>query len=442
MLMKYKYLSHCIVLFIVVGCHINGYAQQNDSTAIKKGWNIGALPALGFDSNLGILYGGLINLFDYGSGENFPDYNHNIYFQLSAYTRGSMDAILNVDSYTLIPNKHFTGWLSYNRNRTYPFYGYNGKQTSYDEAIIDSDNSDFITQVFYAMDQQLIKANAMIQGQFGQSDFNWLLGIDLGYYNMSPVDIDHLNKRTSESDKIKQETTLYEHFIDWGIISNQEKDGGYDNSFKLGLVYDTRDRVTNPMKGAWTELLTRIAPEFAGNYNTFAKVAFIHRQYLTLVPERLSFAYRLWYEGALGDVPFYSRQYLTSSNHCVGVGGASTLRGVLMNRIVGKQTGLGNFEFRWKASRFRAIGQQFYLGFNVFTDAGYIIQAYDLDLSVVSQEEQMMYFNSNYQEWIGSAGAGLKLVMNENFVVSADYARSFDKNYGSSGLYIRIGYLF
>lgn len=421
-------------------------AQQDDTTksisSVKKGWNFGVLPALGYDSNLGFLYGGILNLFDYGEGERYPDYNHNIYFQLSAYTQGSLDAILYFDSYTLIPNKHFTGRLSYNRNRAYPFYGFNGKQTVYNSDFEDSEQDDFLTEVFYKNDRELIKGDLILQDKFGDSDFGWMLGLDLAYYNTQTVDIDHLNKGKDDDELIKDTTTLFDNYIDWGVISQEEIDGGFDNSIKLGLVYDTRDRITNPMKGMWTELITRTAPSFIGNYNNFFRLSVIHRQYFTLVEEKLSFAYRLWYEGSFGKSPFYSRQYLTASNYYEGLGGAFTLRGVLMNRVVGKQTGIANIELRYKALRFTFINQNFYLGFNAFADAGYIFQGYDLDMSSISESQKAQYFNSNYKELIMTGGLGIKLAMNENFVVSADYATSFDKSYGSSGLYIQIGYLF
>lgn len=421
-------------------------AQQTDSTMtssdVKTGWNIGALPALGFDSNLGLLYGGIINLFDYGDGERYPDYNNNIYIQLSAYTQGSMDGILYFDSYSFIPNKHFTGRLSYNRNRAYSFYGFNGKQTLYNSDFEDKDHSDFISEIFYKNDRELIKGDVILQDQLYNSNFNWMVGLDLAYYNMDLVDVDYLNKDQDDGDKIADAPSLYENYINWNLISDEEKDGGFDNSIKLGLVYDTRDRITNPMKGMWTELITRTSPEILGNDDNSFSLSLIHRQYITLVEEKLSFAYRLWYQASFGDIPAYARQYMTASNYYEGIGGATTMRGVLMNRIVGKQIAVGNLELRYKAFKFNMINQNFYLGFNAFADAGYILEGYDMDLSNVSVSDKAKYFNNDYKELVTTGGLGIKLAMNENFVISGEYAVSFDENYGNSGLYVLIGYLF
>jgi outer membrane protein assembly factor BamA len=426
----------------VLSLKAHNNSQDTVKSKPKTGWNFGVLPALGYDSNLGLLYGGIVNLFDYGNGEKYPDYNHNIYMQLSAYTKGSMDAILYFDSYTLIPNKHFTGRLSYNRNRAYPFYGFNGNQTIYNSNFEIKEEPDFISQVYYKMDRELIKADAILQDKIGNSDFNWLAGIDFAFYNTGTVDINHLNKGKDAEDSIPDVAGLYDNYVDWGFINDKEKDGGFDNSLKLGLVYDTRDRLTNPMKGVWTEFIARTAPTFLGNNENYMRLSLIHRQYFTVVDEKLSFAYRLWYDATLGTVPFFARQYLTASNYYEGMGGANTIRGVLMNRIIGKQTAIANIELRWKAARFQLMNQNFYLGFNAFSDAGYIIEGYDMDLSKVPPVLSSLYFNRSYKELVNTAGLGLKLAMNENFVVSAEYAQSFNKNYGSNGFYVLIGYLF
>ena len=42
----------------------------------------------------------------------------------------------------------------------------------------------------------------------------------------------------------------------------------------------------------------------------------------------------------------------------------------------------------------------------------------------------------------GSAGAGLRFIMNENFIVAFEYARCFNKQDGDGAFYINIGFLF
>lgn len=430
------------LLFAIVVMSTTVFSQEKTESQIKKGWNFGFLPALGYDSNLGLLYGGIVNMFDYGDGSRYPDFDHNLYLQLSAYTRGSMDAIVFFDSYSLIPNKHFIGRFSYNRNRTYPFHGFNGVQTNYNVDIETFGTSDFISQVFYRLDRSQTKMDLLVEDKIADSKFSWIAGLDLGWYDVSTVDIEHLNKKKEGDDVLPNELLLYDHFVNWGLIGEDVKNGGFDNSLKVGIAYDSRDRLTNPMRGMWTEILFRASPKFVGNPSNFARIAITHRQYFTIVDEKLSLAYRLWYEGNLGDVPFYSRQHLTTRDCIEGFGGAKTVRGVLMNRVVGQHTVLGNFELRWKAFKFNAIGQNFYFGINAFADAGSVLKGYEIDFSNISLTMQQQHFSAASSELFTTLGAGIKIVMNENFVVSADWGKSLDNKYGNTGLYIAIGYLF
>jgi outer membrane protein assembly factor BamA len=52
------------------------------------------------------------------------------------------------------------------------------------------------------------------------------------------------------------------------------------------------------------------------------------------------------------------------------------------------------------------------------------------------------YFNPGAEKMHGSYGAGLRLAMNQNFVISIDYGRVMNKQDGDSGLYIGMNYLF
>ena len=42
----------------------------------------------------------------------------------------------------------------------------------------------------------------------------------------------------------------------------------------------------------------------------------------------------------------------------------------------------------------------------------------------------------------GSAGAGLRFIMNQNFIVAFEYARCFNKQDGNGAFYINTGFLF
>ena len=41
-----------------------------------------------------------------------------------------------------------------------------------------------------------------------------------------------------------------------------------------------------------------------------------------------------------------------------------------------------------------------------------------------------------------SAGAGIKIAMNENFIISADFGKTFNAQDGGTGFYIGLNYIF
>ncbi len=41
-----------------------------------------------------------------------------------------------------------------------------------------------------------------------------------------------------------------------------------------------------------------------------------------------------------------------------------------------------------------------------------------------------------------SAGAGIKIAMNENFIISADFGKAFNAQDGGTGFYIGLNYIF
>jgi outer membrane protein assembly factor BamA len=239
---------------------------------------------------------------------------------------------------------------------------------------------------------------------------------------------------------------LFERYQQWGIISAKEADGGFVPTLKGGIVFDSRDNRPNPMKGIWTEAVIEGAPTFLGAESSFAKLSLIHRQYFTLIPKNLSFVYRLAYQTTIaGHTPFYYQSQVVTSvltgALSEGLGGAKTMRGILRNRVVGDGFFYGNAELRWKFVRFNWINNNFYLGLNAFTDFGKVTKKIDLPNNIMTLASAE-YFKPDAEEFHYSYGLGLRIVMNENFVIAADYGMTPNVQDGKSGMYIGLNYLF
>lgn len=423
--------------------------EKKDEQLIKKNWNFGALPTITFDSDLGFQYGALVNLFDYGDGSRYPKYNHSLYFEVSRFTKGSGINRFYYDSDKLIKGLQTSVDLSYLSDQAYDFYGFNGYEAVYQPTWVDDKTDAYKTRMFYKYDRKLFRLKVDLQGKLAGEHFRWTTGFNLQNFKIGAVNLAKLNKGKSGADILPDVPGLYDLYQQWGIISAGEANGGFIPTVKGGIVYDSRDNRPNPMKGVWTEAVLEGAPSFLGAESSFLKLSLVHREYFTLVPNNLSLVYRVAYQTTLaGTTPFYYQSQVITSvltgALSEGLGGAKTLRGVLRNRIVGDGFVYGNVELRWKVARFHWINNNFYVGLNGFTDFGKVTKSIDVKgkLHLPSSVVETQYFDWGAEKLHTSYGAGLRLVMNENFVIAADYGLASNKQDGTSGMYIGLNYLF
>lgn len=440
---KYYVFFACFFVSLVL------FAQTEEKEElIKENWNFGALPTITFDTDLGFQYGALVNLYDYGDGKRFPKYNHSLYFEVSRFTKGSGINRFYYDSDQLIKGLQTSVDLSYLSDQAYDFYGFNGYDAVYQPDWIDDTMPEDVykTRMFYKYDRQLFRFKVDLQGKLYGDHFRWTTGFNLQNFAIKSVNLDKLNKGKEGTEVLPAVDGLYEKYQDWGIISGKEANGGFVPTIKAGIVYDSRDNRPNPMKGVWTEAVLEGAPEFLGSESSFLKLSVIHRQYFTLIPKNLSLVYRLAYQTTLaGTTPFYYQSQVITSvltgALSEGLGGAKTLRGILRNRVVGDGFFYGNIEMRWKVVRFNWINNNFYIGLNGFTDFGKVTKKIDLPAGIMNSQDSN-YFNSDSEKFHSSFGAGLRIVMNQNFVIAADYGIAANKQDGTSGMYIGLNYLF
>jgi hypothetical protein len=413
-------------------------AAHRDS--VKTGWNFGVLPAVSFDSNLGLQYGGLINLFYFGNGSAYPSYLHSIYAEVSQYTKGTTVFRTYYDSKYLLPGLRATIDVAYLTDKMMKLHGFNGYQAAY--------RADYLSKYgegFYSYDRKLFRIVSSLQGSIGKR-LSWVAGIDLYSYRTGVIDRSKL--------KLQDDTTAYEYYVRYSGVRSEEAGGGTHLYLKGGLIYDTRDFEPNPMRGLCTELLLLFSPDLAGRGNTHAKLSLVHRQYFTILPQTLSFAYRVGYQGTLfGSTPWYLQQnfhvLMLRKTLSEGLGSNSTMRGVVRNRIVGDGIAFANAELRWKFAHFRLIGQNFYVATNPFVDVGMSVQPYRKGELTQMQESINRYVADPPTLVTGSketphtaAGIGMQIVMNQNFIVSVDFGKALDERDGSTGTYVGLNYIF
>ncbi len=133
-----------ILLAVLLGFPIMVAAQNNEpgkQEKVKTGWNLGGLPVVAYDTDLGLEYGGLVNC-STTARLALPWYLHNIYVEVSRFTKGSGINRLFYDSKHLIP-AYASLDLSYLTDKTYDFYGFNGYEAVYNEAWTNDQSPEY-----------------------------------------------------------------------------------------------------------------------------------------------------------------------------------------------------------------------------------------------------------------------------------------------------------
>ncbi len=83
-------------------------------------------------------------------------------------------------------------------------------------------------------------------------------------------------------------------------------------------------------------------------------------------------------------------------------------------------------------------------------DAGAVVQPFRLDAvkavtddpATADLDERALVYSGRSEKLHMSAGLGVKLAMNRNFIVSAEWGKPFDRQDGTSGLNLGLNYIF
>ena len=444
-----KHLLPIMAMFIA----LNVQAQD----IIKKGLSLGPLPIIAFDQDKGLQYGALLNLFDFGDGSYYPNPRQQWYIEYSAFTKGSQQFFLTYDTRNLIPNVRMSLAATIMYDQAMDFYGYNGYQAIYQaDSVNDWQNrhqkegmpAEYMT-AFYRLNRRALSFKADFVGKLPMKNWFWQGSYLISDYRYRPIDQNVINKGKADNEKFFGKT-LYENYIDWGIIPENEKDGGLVSALRGGLMYDSRDFEAAPSRGIWAELNLTLAPKFLGTTHGFSRYMFIFRHYVPIPNEQLVFAYRLNYQGTLGNyTPYYMMPVFNTIGReweRDGMGGYRTVRGIMRGRVQAKDMAFFNTELRWRFARFTAAKQNVYLALNAFVDGGIATRYYDNQYRgnlPITDTPYNLYVNPDKSDsFHTAAGGGFRVVINQNFIIAVDYAKPLNKQDGNGGLYVNTGYLF
>ncbi|MBQ9309309.1 MAG: BamA/TamA family outer membrane protein [Bacteroidales bacterium] len=442
------------LLLIAAGmfaCAVSAFASEGaDDVEIKRGWSFGALPCATYSSDMGFQWGAFGDVYYYGDGNTYPDPLHKISWEASHYTKGRSRFYLAYDSKYLVSSLRVTASATYVTDPLYNFYGFNGSTV---ERGFDSYDADYAAAGGYYMKRNMLRLIADFQGVISPS-LRWAGGISYWNFDLGHFDTDKYSQYASAY-------TTYQQYVDFSAIRHEEEKGGSRIEAKGGIVFDNRDIEAAPNRGIWAELYLNGSPDLFGDGLSYLKLCAHWRQYLSIPVDlfkagRPVFAYHLAYQGTLlGDAPFYMQQNITAlvlkQMISEGFGSYNTIRGTYTNRIIADGYAWGNFELRVKLLNFKLFGQYFYLATNPFFDCGMVVQPYRADETASMMTSLANPPGNGYgtivipaqikrdsREFIYSAGAGLKLAWNQNFIISAEVAHCFTEGMGEP-LWISIG---
>ncbi len=433
-------------------------AQEKTATekTIPTGWKFGgALPALSYDSDVGFRYGVIGYIYDWGDGSLYPDYLRSIYLEASRTTKGSETYRIQYDDKAFLNTKiRFLGEIGFYGEQALDFYGFNGYQAIYHHSWENTNDPNYKTRMFYRHERKLFRISTDFQLPITSKHFRAFWGLNYFGMHINSVDIDKLNKGKKPQEMLPSHDSvpgLYELYQQWGIFKQSEIHGGNVILLKGGLIYDTRDNEALPTKGLWDDIVLIGGMPIA--QKPYLQISITHRQYFTLIKKHLFFAYRLVYSGKIaGQVPYYMLPFYFNTDFTNGdiqnaFGGAKTIRGILRNRIVADAVFFENAELRWRIIDFRFIKQNFYIALSSFLDGGMVLQPYkfntnDIPASVLNSEKYFNFSKKELTKFHIGYGGGFRIAMNENFIVAVDYGIANNKQDGSSGMYIGLGWLF
>ena len=461
-------MKRILSLLLLVPLCLPSYAQKQD--IVKEGYSFFPFPIVAYDADKGLQYGAFANLFDYGDGTVYPNYDSKTYIEVSLFTKGSQQYFLMYDNKKLIPGVRWSSSLVATVDKALDFYGFNGYGAYYDYDRIQlgksnakgaQDPSNYLYSPYYRARRYQIIAKTDFIGKLGEN-LSWEAGYHLRWIRQKAIDRDNINKGKPDYNIFPDSVpTLFESYRKWGLISDEEAEGGFVSSVRLGMVYDSRDKEGAPTRGIWAEGHLTLAPRWLGTTTPFYRYSITMRQYLPLIGhDVLTFAYRLNYEGNIGnDAPYYVLPFLTVMGESCdrdGMGGYRTVRGIMRNKVVGLDMATYNAEFRWRFYRTQLFNQNIALGISAFSDGTMATRS--IDMTYRGEEADKASYLEYMSKGQGSdrphitVGAGFRLILNENFILALEYGTPISRFYsqsnplrgqdGNGAIYINSGYLF
>jgi outer membrane protein assembly factor BamA len=202
--------------------------------------------------------------------------------------------------------------------------------------------------------------------------------------------------------------------------------GGWNDTLKLGVAFDTRDYEPDPNSGVFVDAVVELSNRYLGSAFDYVRATVTPRAFYSPFPKLtdLVLAGRVVYSVQSAGTPFFSMNTLAfTDTDRQGLGGIWTLRGYNQDRFVGAVTAMTNLEIRWTFVNFDLKDQRFALAVVPFLDIGRVFDTVG---------------SFTFADWKRGEGGGIRIAWNKATLIRSDLGVSTE----GWDLYIDFGHQF
>jgi hypothetical protein len=437
-------------LLIVIACATNvAHAQrlsEDDLQRKNEGGYVTGLPLFAFSTDIG--FGGGARAYYYDNGTRSDPrfrttpYLHRVFLQGFLSTRGIQFHWLDYDAPRIAGSRYrIRSQLIYGRNINQNYFGLGNRALA--PLRFPGSSETYETYADYHAAQQRIIGSqtytkydqydlarplwiASVERSFFRDRVRVLGGLGFSYATIRDYtgkQVDAVDETGAMVDAVQAPTRLREDCAVGDVVGCS---GGFDNFFRFGISYDTRDYEPDPNCGTFVDVALDAGSVALGSGYDYLRLLAAARGYYSPIPHHadLVLAGRGLVQFQTSGVPFFGMSSLPfTEDFRSGLGGHRTLRGYRQDRFVGRTMAALNGELRWTFTRFKLWRQRFGLTAVPFFDVG---RSFDHGGALT------------FDDWRPSYGGALRISWNLATIVTIDYGVSSE----DTGFYINFGHVF
>jgi len=412
----------------------------------ERGYFTG-LPLANYDSNFGLGLG--VRAYYYYNGERadplfaYTPYFYRAFLQFFATTGGLQFHWLDIDAPTIADTPlRFRSQLIFQRNIEQHYFGLGSramrplgftgnpqtyrKFSDYEAALdrVDGNGQAHTEYNNYRFTQPMLLLS--LEDTILHGYVRPLVGLGFTYSRISDYTgsgVDAVDASGHDTSAISAPTRLNE---DCAARMIRGCSGGWNNFFRFGLSFDTRDYEPDPNRGVFVDAALDLGSHALGSSYQWARAMIAPRVYFN--PFRpwldLVFAGRATFQVQSSTSPFFGMDYIPyTEDPRTGLGGLRTLRGYKQDRFVGPVMTVINAEVRFTFAHFEIKGQRFAL-----------ILMPDMDIGATYDRVSDMRLSG----WRRSQGGALRISWNLATILTTEYAFSDEDD----AFYVNFNHMF